>query len=149
VTVRGGSGCDVRRRRGGGRADGWPCAGGDGGGAVRARTVCSRNAVYGGKNGGTVATSSGLAPRNGPNCFVFHFLCYYLLLKHIVVVVFHNNYRRVVPVTDKYLPRPSGINYIECSRLLLFAVDHPLKLFLYAAIFFVLLIFIYNNQPDI
>jgi len=32
-------------RRGGGRADGWP----RGGGEVRARTVCTRNAVYGGE----------------------------------------------------------------------------------------------------
>lgn len=102
-----------------------------------------------GENGGTAATSSGLASRNGPNCFVFHFfVLLFIAIKHIVVV-FRNDYRRVVPATDKYLPRPSGINYIECSRLLLFAVDHPLKLFIYAAIFLVLLIFICNNQPDI
>jgi len=117
VTARGGGG-DARRRRGGGRADGWPCGGGDGGRAVRSRTVCSRNAVYGGENGGTAATSSGLAPRNGPNCFVFHFfVLLFTTIKHIVVVVFHNDYRRVVPATGKYLPSPSGINYIECSRV--------------------------------
>jgi len=103
----------------------------------------------GGKNGGTAATSSGLAPRNGPNCFVFHFfVLLFIAIKHIVVVVFRNDYHRVVPATDKYLRRPSDINYIECSRLL-FAVDLPLNLFVYAAIFFVLLIFICNYQPDI
>jgi len=83
---------------GGGWVDGWPCGGGDSGGVVRARTVCSRNVVYGGENCGTAATSSGQAPRNGPNCFDFHYFCviFIIAIKNIVVVVFRNNYCRVV-----------------------------------------------------
>lgn len=96
VMARGrGGGRESRRRRGGGRTDGWPCGGGDGGGAVRARTVCSRNAIYGGENGGTAATSSGLAPRNGPNCFEFHYfsvIIFIIVIKIVVVVVFRNDY---------------------------------------------------------
>lgn len=90
--------------RGGGRADGWPRGGGVGGGEVRARTVCSRNAVYGGKNGGTAATSSGLNSRNGPNSFVFYFII--TTIKHNIVF---RNYRLV---HNKYLNHL--INCIEC-----------------------------------
>lgn len=91
-------------RRGGGRADGWPRGGGVGGGEVRARTVCSRNAVYGGENGGTAATSSGLNSRNGPNSFVFYFI---ITIRHNIVF---RNYRLV---HNKYLNHL--INCIECA----------------------------------